>query len=163
CGPWRRSSSAPTSRTSRDTFPAYRWCLGCFCARRWHSSARRWPGPRRRSRWAGGTARASGAPWSLETAHGSRAPPGAGGPGGAAVRGGRAWRFGGWVALGGAVVAEVEFDLAEPAGPYIHPAAMVSSRAELADGVHIGPFAVIGPEVRIGVDCRVGAHAVVEG
>ncbi len=40
---------------------------------------------------------------------------------------------------------------------------MVAPGAELAEGVEIGPFAVIGPEVRIGRGTRVGAHAVIEG
>jgi UDP-N-acetylglucosamine acyltransferase len=81
----------------------------------------------------------------------------------AAVTGSPGWRFRGSVALGDAVVAEVEFDLAEPTGPYIHPTAVVSPHCELAPGVQVGPYAVIGPEVRIGADSWVGAHAVVEG
>jgi UDP-N-acetylglucosamine acyltransferase len=81
----------------------------------------------------------------------------------AAVAGAPAWRFRGSVALGDAVVAEVEFDLADAAGPRIHPTAVVSSRAELADGVQVGPYAVVGPDVRVGADSWIGAHAVVEG
>ncbi len=81
----------------------------------------------------------------------------------ATVAGPPAWRFRGFVALGEAVVAEVEFDLAGSAGPRIHPAAVVSSRAELDDGVQVGPYAVIGPDVRIGADSWIGAHAVVDG
>ena len=47
--------------------------------------------------------------------------------------------------------------------PLIHPTAVIDSRAELAEGVRVGPFAVIGPEVQIGPDCSIGAHAVIEG
>ena len=45
----------------------------------------------------------------------------------------------------------------------VHATAIVSSRAELAADVEIGPYAVIGPEVEIGPGCKVGSHAVVEG
>jgi UDP-N-acetylglucosamine acyltransferase len=39
----------------------------------------------------------------------------------------------------------------------------VDDRAEIGEGVLIGPYAVIGPGVRLGAACRVGAHAVLEG
>jgi UDP-N-acetylglucosamine acyltransferase len=81
----------------------------------------------------------------------------------ATVGTGPGWRFRGAVVLGDAVVAEVEFDLAEQTGPRIHPTAIVSPRAELAAGVQVGAYAVIGPEVRIGADTWVGEHAVVGG
>ena len=45
----------------------------------------------------------------------------------------------------------------------VHPTAIVSSRAELAPDVEVGPYAVIGPEVEIGPGSKVGSHAVVEG
>lgn len=45
----------------------------------------------------------------------------------------------------------------------IHPTAIVSSGAELDDGVEVGPYAVIGPQVRIGGGSRVGAHTVIGG
>jgi UDP-N-acetylglucosamine acyltransferase len=45
----------------------------------------------------------------------------------------------------------------------IDPHALVSSRAQLGEGVTVGPFAVIGPEVIIGARTTVGAHAVIEG
>ncbi|MDR0276092.1 MAG: acyl-ACP--UDP-N-acetylglucosamine O-acyltransferase [Burkholderiaceae bacterium] len=45
----------------------------------------------------------------------------------------------------------------------IHPTALVDPQAELADGVGIGPYAVIGAHVRIGAGTRVGAHCVIEG
>lgn len=45
----------------------------------------------------------------------------------------------------------------------IHPTAIVDVRAELDDGVVIGPYSVIGPDVRIGAGTHVGAHCVIEG
>jgi len=45
----------------------------------------------------------------------------------------------------------------------IHPSAIVDSRAELADDVHVGPFCVIDGPVRIGSGTRLKSHVVVEG
>jgi UDP-N-acetylglucosamine acyltransferase len=45
----------------------------------------------------------------------------------------------------------------------IHPTAVVDSHAEIAEGVEIGAYAVVGPDVRIGRKTRIGSHAVVEG
>lgn len=45
----------------------------------------------------------------------------------------------------------------------IHPAAIVSPRARLGEGVAVGPHAVIGDGVEIGDRTSVGAHAVIEG
>ena len=45
----------------------------------------------------------------------------------------------------------------------IHPSAVVSSHAELAAGVKIGPYSSIGDRVVIGRDTEVGAHVVIEG
>jgi UDP-N-acetylglucosamine acyltransferase len=45
----------------------------------------------------------------------------------------------------------------------IHPQAAVDPRAELADDVTVGPFAVIGADVRIDSGTTVGPHAVIEG
>lgn len=45
----------------------------------------------------------------------------------------------------------------------IHTSAAVSPRAELADDVEIGPFAVVDAGVRIGSGTRILAHAVVTG
>ena len=45
----------------------------------------------------------------------------------------------------------------------IHRTAVVSSKAELAADVEVGPYAVIGPDVRIGAGCRIDSHGVVEG
>ena len=47
--------------------------------------------------------------------------------------------------------------------PVVHPTAVVDGGAELADGVEIGAYAVVGPDVRLGSGCRVGPHAVVSG
>ena len=76
---------------------------------------------------------------------------------------GPGWRFRGLVAMGEAVVAEIEFGMSAPRGPQVHPTAVASPLAELADGVRIGPYAVIGPHVRLGRDTWVGSHAVVDG
>jgi UDP-N-acetylglucosamine acyltransferase len=73
------------------------------------------------------------------------------------------WRLKGVARAGDAIVAEVEFSAAAPAGPRIDPTAIVSPRAELADGVRVEAYAVIGPHVRIGGDSWIGAHAVVDG
>ena len=45
----------------------------------------------------------------------------------------------------------------------VHATAIVSSRADLAADVEVGPYAVIGPEVEIGPGCKVGSHAIIEG
>jgi UDP-N-acetylglucosamine acyltransferase len=41
--------------------------------------------------------------------------------------------------------------------------AVIDPRAELDEGVSVGPFAIIGPEVKIGRDSRVGPHTVIRG
>ena len=45
----------------------------------------------------------------------------------------------------------------------IHETAILDPGAELADGVDVGPYAVIGAGVRIGAGCRIGPHAHLEG
>ena len=45
----------------------------------------------------------------------------------------------------------------------IHATALVDARAELAEDVSIGPYAVIGANVRIGAGSSIGAHCVVDG
>jgi UDP-N-acetylglucosamine acyltransferase len=45
----------------------------------------------------------------------------------------------------------------------IHTTAVVEDGAELAPGVQVGPYAVIGPRVRLGAGSEVMAHAVVIG
>jgi UDP-N-acetylglucosamine acyltransferase len=47
--------------------------------------------------------------------------------------------------------------------PGIHPSALVSADAELAEDISVGEFAVIGPDVRIGPGCTIGSHTVVKG
>lgn len=45
----------------------------------------------------------------------------------------------------------------------IHPTAIVSSGAELADDVYIGPYCLIGPNVIIGNNTRLLSHVVIDG
>jgi UDP-N-acetylglucosamine acyltransferase len=45
----------------------------------------------------------------------------------------------------------------------IHPSAIVDAQAEIARGVEIGPYCVIGPGVRIDEGTRLAAHVVVYG
>ena len=45
----------------------------------------------------------------------------------------------------------------------IHPTAVVSSEANLAEEVEVGPYVVIGAEVSLGRGTRVGPHAVIDG
>ncbi len=45
----------------------------------------------------------------------------------------------------------------------IHPTAVVDSGARLADGVVVGPYAIIGPRVEIGAGTRVEASAHIQG
>ena len=45
----------------------------------------------------------------------------------------------------------------------VDPHAVVSPRAELAEDVTVGPFALVGAEVVLGPGCRIGPHAVVLG
>ena len=45
----------------------------------------------------------------------------------------------------------------------IHPTAIVSPGAELASGVKVGPYSIIGDHVAIGSDTIIGSHVVIEG
>jgi UDP-N-acetylglucosamine acyltransferase len=45
----------------------------------------------------------------------------------------------------------------------IHPTAIVSARAELAEDVSVGPYAVIGDDVILHSGIEIGAHVVIEG
>jgi len=45
----------------------------------------------------------------------------------------------------------------------IHPSAIVEEGAELADGVSVGPFSIIGREVKIGEGTEIGSHVTVGG
>ena len=47
--------------------------------------------------------------------------------------------------------------------PHIHPTAVVDPRAELAEGVEIGPHCVIGGKARIGRGTRLMGHVTVMG
>ena len=76
---------------------------------------------------------------------------------------GSPWQLRGVVSAGTALVAEVDFAAAVPAGPRIHPTAVVARGAELDHGVTVGPYAVVGRHVRIAAGCRIGAHAVIDG
>ena len=44
----------------------------------------------------------------------------------------------------------------------IHPTAIISPDAQLADGVEIGPYTIIGSDVKIGKDTVIGPHVVIE-
>jgi UDP-N-acetylglucosamine acyltransferase len=45
----------------------------------------------------------------------------------------------------------------------IHPTAIVHPKAELAQGVRIGAYSIIGAQVKIGKDTEIGPHVVIEG
>jgi UDP-N-acetylglucosamine acyltransferase len=45
----------------------------------------------------------------------------------------------------------------------IHPTALVDPKAELADGVVVGPYTLIGPHVRIGEGTVIGNNVVITG
>lgn len=45
--------------------------------------------------------------------------------------------------------------------PEIHPTAIVSPHANLADGVRIGPYAIIEDNVEMGEGCVVGPHVII--
>lgn len=45
----------------------------------------------------------------------------------------------------------------------IHRTAVIDERAELADGVEVGAYAVIGADVKIGRGSRIMPHAIIEG
>lgn len=45
----------------------------------------------------------------------------------------------------------------------VHPTAIVAKGAELADGVSIGPYSIIGENVKIGARTQLLSHVVVEG
>ena len=44
----------------------------------------------------------------------------------------------------------------------IHPTAIIDHRAEIEDGVEIGPYTIIGPGVKIGAETKIGPHVVIE-
>ena len=45
----------------------------------------------------------------------------------------------------------------------IHPSAIVSDKAVIADDVEIGPYSIIGDKVRIGAGTRIDSHVVING
>jgi UDP-N-acetylglucosamine acyltransferase len=45
----------------------------------------------------------------------------------------------------------------------IHPTAVVSPGAEVAEDAHVGPFCFVGEGVRVGARARLDSHCVVEG
>jgi len=45
----------------------------------------------------------------------------------------------------------------------IHPTALVEPGAELAGGVSVGAFAIIGAQVRVGPRTSIGSHTILEG
>ncbi len=48
-------------------------------------------------------------------------------------------------------------------GVQIHPTALVAKGAELAEGVVVGPFCIVGEQAKIGADTRLRSHVVVDG
>jgi UDP-N-acetylglucosamine acyltransferase len=44
----------------------------------------------------------------------------------------------------------------------VHASAIIDPSAELAEGVEIGPFTIVGPNVRIGAGTRVGSNVLIE-
>lgn len=46
--------------------------------------------------------------------------------------------------------------------PDIHPTAIVDPSAELAEGVRVGPYCIVGPKVTIGANTELRGHVVVE-
>jgi len=45
----------------------------------------------------------------------------------------------------------------------IHPTAIISKNAKLAEGVIVGPYSVVGDNVAIGAGTKIAAHCVIEG
>src|SRR5690554_6073260 len=48
-------------------------------------------------------------------------------------------------------------------GSRIHPTAIVSPGAQLAEDVEVGAYSLIGPNVSIGPGTQVGPHCVIDG
>ncbi|HWW75376.1 MAG TPA: acyl-ACP--UDP-N-acetylglucosamine O-acyltransferase [Pyrinomonadaceae bacterium] len=46
---------------------------------------------------------------------------------------------------------------------FVHPTAVVSPRAEVGEGSHVGPFCTVGDEVRLGLRVRLESHVVLDG
>lgn len=45
----------------------------------------------------------------------------------------------------------------------IHPTAIVSKKAKLADDIQVGPYSIIGDSVKIGPATKVGSYCLIEG
>ena len=45
----------------------------------------------------------------------------------------------------------------------VHPTAVVSGEARLAEDVEVGPYSVVGPHVSLGARTKIGSHVVIEG
>ena len=45
----------------------------------------------------------------------------------------------------------------------IHPTAIISEKARLADDVHVGPYSIVGDDVEVGGGTRIDSHVVVNG
>ena len=50
----------------------------------------------------------------------------------------------------------------DPSGVGIHPTAIVDEGAEIADGVAIGAYSIVGPGVAVGANTRIGPHVLIE-
>lgn len=50
-----------------------------------------------------------------------------------------------------------------PAAPLIHPTAVIDPEARLAEGVRVGPYAVIEGPAEVGANCVLEAHSVLTG
>ncbi|MBV9926527.1 MAG: acyl-ACP--UDP-N-acetylglucosamine O-acyltransferase [Acidobacteria bacterium] len=46
---------------------------------------------------------------------------------------------------------------------FVHHTAVVSPRAEVGEGAHVGPYCTVGDEVRLGARVRLESHVVVDG
>ena len=45
----------------------------------------------------------------------------------------------------------------------VHPSSVVHPKAQLAEGVVIGPFCTVGPDVKLGARTKLSSHVVVDG
>ena len=45
----------------------------------------------------------------------------------------------------------------------IHPTAIISEKARLADDVYVGPYSIVGDDVEVGSGTRIDSHVVVNG
>ena len=59
-------------------------------------------------------------------------------------------------------MSEVEVGARERVEVRVHDTSLVDSDAELAPGVVVGPFSIIGPGVTVGAGTKIGAHVLIE-